>query len=319
MGSTTELRILAEGLRFPEGPVAMPDGSVVLVEIASGTLTRVAPDGSKSTVATPGAGPNGIALGPDGKILRLQQRRLHLARGAGHAPRRPECRRLQRRPDRGVDPATGSVTRLYDRCGEHSLKGPNDIVFAGQPGRGRLLVQRPRQGPDAGPRPRRGLLGGLDGSAIVEVAFPIVGGANGIGLSPDGRTLYVAGDRDRPALGLGHRGAGRGAQGSLARRPTAAGVICQLPGYRRLRQPRRRRRPATSASPPWSAARSPPSPRPARSSACVKMPDRMPTNICFGGRTCGPPTSRFPRPASWRRWNGTSRGWCCPSAEENHR
>ena len=67
--SGTELRILAEGLRFPEGPVVMPDGSIVLVEIAAGTLTRVAPDGTKSTVATPGGGPNGIALGPDGKIF----------------------------------------------------------------------------------------------------------------------------------------------------------------------------------------------------------------------------------------------------------
>ena len=67
--SGTELRILAEGLRFPEGPVAMPDGSILLVEIAASTLTRVAPDGTKSTVATPGGGPNGIALGPEGKIF----------------------------------------------------------------------------------------------------------------------------------------------------------------------------------------------------------------------------------------------------------
>ena len=35
---------LATGLQFPEGPVAMPDGSIVLVEIARGTLSRVTPD-----------------------------------------------------------------------------------------------------------------------------------------------------------------------------------------------------------------------------------------------------------------------------------
>ena len=29
--------VLAEGLQFPEGPIAMPDGSVILVEIARGT------------------------------------------------------------------------------------------------------------------------------------------------------------------------------------------------------------------------------------------------------------------------------------------
>ena len=57
---------VATGLRFPEGPVPMPDGSVLLVEIARGTLTRVAPDGSLSVVAELGGGPNGLAIGPDG-------------------------------------------------------------------------------------------------------------------------------------------------------------------------------------------------------------------------------------------------------------
>ena len=60
---------MAEGLRFPEGPIALPDGSVILVEIAAGTLTRVAADGTKTTVASPGGGPNGIAMGPSGQIF----------------------------------------------------------------------------------------------------------------------------------------------------------------------------------------------------------------------------------------------------------
>src|SRR2546430_665182 len=62
-----EFRTLAEGLQFPEGPVALNDGSVLLVEIAGGTLTRIAPDGGKSVVAQTGGGPNGAALGPGGK------------------------------------------------------------------------------------------------------------------------------------------------------------------------------------------------------------------------------------------------------------
>ena len=62
-----ELREITTGLLFPEGPIAMPDGSVVLVEIARRTLTRVLPDGKQEIVATPGGGPNGAAIGPDGK------------------------------------------------------------------------------------------------------------------------------------------------------------------------------------------------------------------------------------------------------------
>ena len=61
-------RTLATGLKYPEGPIAMPDGSVVLVEIAGGTLKRVWPDGKVDTVADVGGGPNGAAIGPDGRI-----------------------------------------------------------------------------------------------------------------------------------------------------------------------------------------------------------------------------------------------------------
>ncbi|MFN5882004.1 MAG: SMP-30/gluconolactonase/LRE family protein, partial [Burkholderiales bacterium] len=55
----SELTVVARGLRFPEGPIAMPDGSVLLVEIERGTLSRVTPDGRVEVVASPGGGPNG--------------------------------------------------------------------------------------------------------------------------------------------------------------------------------------------------------------------------------------------------------------------
>ena len=60
------MRTIATGLQFPEGPIAMPDGSVLLVEIRRGTLSRVSPDGRITVVAECGGGPNGAAIGPDG-------------------------------------------------------------------------------------------------------------------------------------------------------------------------------------------------------------------------------------------------------------
>ena len=68
------MTIIAEGLKFPEGPIAMEDGSVVLVEIARGTLSRVQPNGAVEVISDLGGGPNGAAIGPDGACL--QQRRL---------------------------------------------------------------------------------------------------------------------------------------------------------------------------------------------------------------------------------------------------
>ena len=52
---------VTSGLKFPEGPVAMADGSVVLVELFGPRITRVLPDGTKETVAEVPGGPNGAA------------------------------------------------------------------------------------------------------------------------------------------------------------------------------------------------------------------------------------------------------------------
>ena len=60
------MRVMAEELRFPEGAVALPDGSCLVAEIARGTISRVTPDGRIAVVAETGGGPNGLAIGPDG-------------------------------------------------------------------------------------------------------------------------------------------------------------------------------------------------------------------------------------------------------------
>ena len=64
------MRIIASGLRFPEGPVWTSDGSLLLVEIERKTLTRVCPDGRVEVVAQMDGGPNGAAVGPDGRTSR---------------------------------------------------------------------------------------------------------------------------------------------------------------------------------------------------------------------------------------------------------
>ena len=63
-----EFELVAGGLRFPEGPEVMPDGRVILVEVAAGRITRVSPKGSKGIIAETGGGPNGLAIGPDGQL-----------------------------------------------------------------------------------------------------------------------------------------------------------------------------------------------------------------------------------------------------------
>ena len=43
-----DIELVAEGFEFPEGPIAMADGSVILTEIKGQRLTRITPDGRKT-------------------------------------------------------------------------------------------------------------------------------------------------------------------------------------------------------------------------------------------------------------------------------
>lgn len=181
-------RLVADGLRFPEGPVPLSDGSVLVVELEAGRLTRVAPSGAKTIVARLGGGPNGAAIGPDG--------RCYVCNNGGSRWHERDGRLMPGLVSNdyaggwieAVDLGTGHATVLYRTCGDVTLKGPNDIVFDRHGGfyftdHGRLH-RRTRD---------RGAVyyAATNGSSIREVLFPL-DMPNGIGLSPDGETLYVA-------------------------------------------------------------------------------------------------------------------------------
>jgi gluconolactonase len=184
-----QLELVSEGLQFPEGPIAMADGSVVLVEIRRQTLTRVFPNGKQEIIAELGGGPNGAAIGPDGAayICNNGGFQWHIGADGGVSPHGTaldyQTGSIQR-----VDLKTGAVTTLYAECDGRQLRGPNDIVFDRTGGfwfsdlgkgngdsmqMGHVLYARP------------------DGSKITRVREGMLT-PNGVGLSPDERTLYVA-------------------------------------------------------------------------------------------------------------------------------
>lgn len=182
-----DFETIATGLQFPEGPIAMPDGSVILVEIQRETLTRVW-QGRSEVIAQIGGGPNGAALGPDGAVYVTNNGgfEYHEVGGLnipGHAAADYTTGRIER-----VDLSTGKVERLYNKVGDHKLSGPNDLVFdkAG----GIWFTDLGKNYPRSTDR------GGLyyckpDGSLIKEAAYGYVG-LNGVGLSPDEKTVYAA-------------------------------------------------------------------------------------------------------------------------------
>ena len=185
--STPDIKVITTGLAFPEGPIAMADGSVILVEIRGQRLTRVTPDGAKTVIAHMGGGPNGAALGPDGHVYLCNNGGFNWADDATHGTR-PTGQaddysggRIER-----VTIATGKIETLYTACDGVGLRGPNDLVFDAHGGFYFTDLGKTR----AREIDRGGVYyAKADGSAIRQVAGPTLT-ANGCGLSPDGRTLY---------------------------------------------------------------------------------------------------------------------------------
>ncbi len=184
-----DVTVMTQGLAFPEGPVALSDGAVLVVEIQRGTLTRVAEDGTQSIVAELGGGPNGAALGPDGHCYICNNGGFEWHEGRdgrvfpGEQPANYTGGRIER-----VDLKTGAVETLYEACNGERLKGPNDLVFDRTGGF--WFTDHGKTSPRT--RDRTGVFyAAADGSRIEEVIFPMEA-PNGIGLSPDEKTLYVA-------------------------------------------------------------------------------------------------------------------------------
>lgn len=201
----TEIRCIAEGLAFPESPVAMPDGSIVLSEMAAGRITRVGADGSRTVVADVGGGPNGVGLLPDGRLVVCQNGgsefgigwwpydfdgSAYLFRPVGAAadPVTPQLQLV------GVDGSVHTLATEFEARGHRPtpLVRPSDVCVDADGG-----IYITDGGTTHGrSRTMTGLLYGRADGRFAEVVYPLEM-PNGVALSPDGGHLYVAETRTR--------------------------------------------------------------------------------------------------------------------------
>ncbi|OHV34862.1 MULTISPECIES: SMP-30/gluconolactonase/LRE family protein [Pseudofrankia] len=173
------MKVLASGLRFPEGPIALDDGSVLVVEIEGGALTRVAADGALSPIHC-GGGPNGAALGPDGAV--------YVCNNGGLAFKTEDQIRFPYWMAEGneggyvqrVDLSTGSVEVVFTQVDGTPIGNLNDIVFDEH---GSCYIVDTT----------RGVLYYADPAAgTIRIAMEGLEYPNGMGLSPDGAKLYAS-------------------------------------------------------------------------------------------------------------------------------
>lgn len=251
-----KIDILATGLEFPEGPTITAAGELVVTEIQGGRLTRIASDGTKSTFAETGGGPNGAALAPDGSIFVCNNGGQ--VANTGDKPTEPG--RIQRvTPD-------GAVTTLLTEVEGVALDAPNDGVFDADGGfwftnpnanrePGTVCYLPPGDGP-----PVR-VTGGI--------RFP-----NGLGITPDGKVLVVCESMTGSLHAFEIEGPGKVAAGRvhahIGRRSIPDGFCIDSLGRMIVAGFR------TNNLFVFDMAEG----RPVQ---VVELPDQGPTNCCFGG------------------------------------
>ena len=68
----TKVTVIKEGFQGTEGPIAMPDGSVVFTETTASRLTRIDKDNNVSTFLENTNGSNGLAFDAKGRMISVQ-------------------------------------------------------------------------------------------------------------------------------------------------------------------------------------------------------------------------------------------------------
>lgn len=166
----TPIIVLGEGFKGTEGPVALPDGSLLFTESQDARITRIAAEGHLSTHLRDTNGANGLGFTPTGELVAVQVNDTRVGT-LGDAPR-----------------------TLASGWGGKPFGRPNDLVVAHDgtiyfTDSGRNANQAAAAGETAAPAVYR-LTPGQPG--LLERLAADITRPNGIQLSPDEKTLYVA-------------------------------------------------------------------------------------------------------------------------------
>lgn len=163
----TKIELIREGFEGTEGPLGLPDGSLIFTETQANRITQIASDGSITSFLEHSNGSNGLALLKNGDIVAVQT--VHPSVGVVYPA------------DRARVLADGFEGRPFNR--------PNDLVADSKGG---IYFTDPGARAAAGEPPAKTAVYYLSSTGALSQLDTSIERPNGIQLSPDEKTLYVA-------------------------------------------------------------------------------------------------------------------------------
>ena len=165
----TKVHVIKDGFEDTEGPITLPDGSLIFTETRASRLTKIDKDGNISTFLENTNGSNGLAFDSKGRLISAQTT--------------PGSAKV------GVIYPKGSETVLTDNFEGKPYNRPNDVVVDKKGGV--YFTEFSFAAPAPGSAPSGVYYIPPGGKAIKVADLPAVERPNGIQLSPDEKTLYV--------------------------------------------------------------------------------------------------------------------------------
>lgn len=164
----TPVQFIKDGFEGTEGPIASPDGSFLFTETRANRITRISPDDSISTFLENSNGSNGLAFTPEGELITVQVNNNQV----------------------GIVYPKGKEKVLVKDYEGHGFQRTNDLVLAKNGG---IYFTDSGPGQDVKAEPRTGVYYiNPQGKTQRVVGLNEIQRPNGIQLSPDEKTLYVA-------------------------------------------------------------------------------------------------------------------------------
>lgn len=190
LGPVGEVTKVQGDFQFLEGPAKTPDGSIYFTDIPADTIYRMSPEGEIEAFLKPSLHANGLMYRGDNKLIACQM--------DGQLAE--------------IDLATKEMTVLVDKYNGNRFNACNDLVIDKSGG---IYFTDPRfRAPEPWPQGKEAFYYRAADGTVTRLGDDLPA-PNGVGLSPDEKTLYVIPSMQSEMMAFKVQGPGKIDQGKV--------------------------------------------------------------------------------------------------------